>query len=247
MFIRLVIFITIVNVVYSIDYCDLKCKRGGKTYNHTMCLHPGCPLENSCAKMKQVPLTAEEREFIVHTHNKYRSIVAQGSVKGQPKSSKMFELVWDEELAKGAQCWANACKFEHDHCRKLPDEEVGQNIGMVGSTKSLAAVSGKQPLGTVIKHWYDEVKLVKPAVIKSFVSNSKYGHYTQLVWGTTKRVGCGRVFGYKSKGKKRKFNRVYLYCNYAEAGNWKKEAVYAQGKPCSGCNCSKKYKGLCKQ
>ena len=29
-------------------------------------------------------------------------------------SDDMMELVWDEELAVGAQLWANQCNFNHD-------------------------------------------------------------------------------------------------------------------------------------
>ena len=47
------------------------------------------------------------------------------------------------------------------------------------------------------------------------------GHYTQLVWATSTRIGCGGV-----KYRDGKFNKFYLVCNYGPTGNWLGEPLY---------------------
>jgi hypothetical protein len=53
------------------------------------------------------------------------------------------------------------------------------------------------------------------------------GHYTQLVWAQTAKVGCGFV----QYGK----NEQLLVCNYLPAGNTIGQKMYEQGSACSMC------------
>ncbi len=41
--------------------------------------------------------------------------------------------------------------------------------------------------------WYDEVELFPGTDIKHYKFKEKWGHYSQLVWATTKEVGCGFI------------------------------------------------------
>lgn len=47
------------------------------------------------------------------------------------------------------------------------------------------------------------------------------GHYTQLVWAKSTKIGCGIV-----KYKELFFNKKYLVCNYGPAGNYMDRPVY---------------------
>jgi hypothetical protein len=133
---------------------------------------------------------------VVAAHNRERDAV------GAPP------LVWDSSLAAGAQAWADHLartgQFAHS-----PDDPaappVGENIW--GGT-----ASRYQP-EAMVDLWIAEKKYFKPG---TFPANSTTGdvhdvsHYTQLVWSSSQRVGCG-----VSRGAREDI----LVCRYSRAGN----------------------------
>merc|ERR1719312_1880886 len=60
-----------------------------------------------------------EKQTIVQEHNKARQMLALGKVSGQPAALNMREMVWDEELSRIAQRWADQCMPGHDHRRNV--------------------------------------------------------------------------------------------------------------------------------
>ena len=60
-----------------------------------------------------------DKQAILHEHNKARQMLAQGKVGGQPAAMNMREMIWDEELARIAQRWADQCMPGHDHARNV--------------------------------------------------------------------------------------------------------------------------------
>ncbi|XP_040839221.1 peptidase inhibitor 16 isoform X2 [Ochotona curzoniae] len=60
------------------------------------------------------------------------------------------------------------------------------------------------------------------------------GHYTQVVWAKTERIGCGTHFCEKLEGVK-ETNIQILVCNYEPPGNVKGKRPYQEGTPCSQC------------
>ncbi|XP_046326882.2 uncharacterized protein LOC124111278 [Haliotis rufescens] len=169
---------------------------------HTACLKPS-PL------VKVSGVSEDEKKIIIDEHNRYRSIV-------QPTATNMLKVYWNEELALIAQAWASNCKVEHDAMgnRNIPGVyQIGQNWAMDyrNWTQSIAG-------------WHSEVK--------SFTYNGtnvpdEVGHYTQLVWADTTRVGCGFA----------KCNTTLFYvCNYAPAGNRGGYKIpYKKGTPAAEC------------
>lgn len=80
-------------------------------------------------------------------------------------------LKWDNKLATYAQKWSNKCNFEHS------DGPYGENLAL-----------GYPTWGSVINGWYSEVKdydYSKPGF------SMDTGHFTQLVWKETSKIGCG--------------------------------------------------------
>ena len=95
-----------------------------------------------------------------------------------------------------------------------------------------------------VTDWYEEVKDFTSNRIEPFQFSSATGHYTQLVWAETDRVGCGAT-SYKDG---RWFTTLYV-CNYGPNGNFLQGEMYKTGKACSACGqgyqCSAEYPGLC--
>ncbi|XP_068122066.1 peptidase inhibitor 16-like isoform X2 [Hyperolius riggenbachi] len=60
------------------------------------------------------------------------------------------------------------------------------------------------------------------------------GHYTQVVWASTERVGCGQKFCEKVDGFE-DGNMYLLVCNYEPPGNFEGQRPYESGPPCSAC------------
>ena len=60
-----------------------------------------------------------EKQSILQEHNRARQMLALGKVNGQPAAVNMREMVWDEELARIAQRWADQCMPGHDHRRNV--------------------------------------------------------------------------------------------------------------------------------
>lgn len=135
-------------------------------------------------------------ERVLTAHNRERSL------------SLSPPLVWDDALARGAQQWADhlARSGEFAHSPDAPGAvPVGENIW--GGTAARF-----QP-ESMVGLWVSEKRFFKPGV---FPDNSTSGrledvtHYTQLIWRSTRRVGCGLSRGPRDD---------ILVCRYASAGN----------------------------
>ena len=116
-------------------------------------------------------------------------------------------MMWDNALGAGAAAYAQQLamsgRFEHSdrHARR----GIGENLwmGSHGAFSPEAMVGG----------WASEKRWFVPG---TFPNNSRtgswedVGHYTQMIWPSTQRVGCALA----STGR-----IDYLVCRYATAGN----------------------------
>lgn len=91
-------------------------------------------------------------------------------------------LTWSDSLAKQAKAWASRCRFEHS------DSSTGENLY---ATSSLGLTDTKS-FTQAAQAWINEKRDY------SYASNTcapgkQCGHYTQVVWRDTLRVGCAAV------------------------------------------------------
>lgn len=117
-------------------------------------------------------------------------------------------LVWDEALARDARIYAfrmaKSGRFEHDQqLGRYPKQ--GENLFM--GTRTAYRYQ------EMVKGWVDERRQYRPGRFP-YVSKtgdwSAVGHYTQIIWPTTRRIGCATAFDQSND---------YLVCRYWPAGN----------------------------
>ncbi|XP_062838711.1 glioma pathogenesis-related protein 1 [Anolis carolinensis] len=176
----------------------------------------------------------EDEHFIqdcVEQHNNFRS-------KVNPLASNMRMMTWDSALAKTAKAWAKKCHFGHNIYLETPRKvhptftPVGENIW----TGSFSLFS----VGKALRDWYNEVNDY------TFESNSctkVCGHYTQIVWATSYKVGCAVQFCQRVTNTGIT-NGAHFVCNYGPAGNYPTKP-YKSGRPCSDCMGEKCIQNLC--
>ncbi|KAG0321794.1 hypothetical protein BGZ97_010356 [Linnemannia gamsii] len=81
-------------------------------------------------------------------------------------------LTWDTTSAKHGDNWLKACDFKHSHGK------YGENLA-----------AGYKDFPAAVQAWYDEVKdydFNNPGF------SGKTGHFTQVVWKSSKTLGCAK-------------------------------------------------------
>uniref|UniRef100_T1INS9 Cysteine-rich venom protein n=1 Tax=Strigamia maritima TaxID=126957 RepID=T1INS9_STRMM len=133
---------------------------------------------------------------------------------------------WSNELETIAQRWADQCKFDHDTNRQpLNFSSAGQNAFM----SSAVSLDVDPDVKLTVTRWYDERKLgFHDKDRAAYVFNPNTGHFTQVIWGSTKAIGCGFTV-YKAG----KIFEQLVVCNYGPAGNMLGDEVYKTGDPCN--------------
>lgn len=118
-------------------------------------------------------------------------------------------LQWDDALASDAADWGRelAERGDLEHAADDPDDEDPQGENLWLGTRG--AYTPEEMVGM----WAEEKKDFRPGIFPDNSRTGKFedvGHYTQLMWRATGRVGCALADG-----------RPYevLVCRYREAGN----------------------------
>ncbi|AWP09978.1 putative peptidase inhibitor 16 [Scophthalmus maximus] len=170
-------------------------------------------------------LNEEQEELLVELHNHYRGQVS-------PSASAMMPLRWDPSLKLIAEGHAAKCIWNHN-----PElEDTGEN---------LFAGTGSLDLREALEKWFLE-NLDYEFQNNSCDEDKMCGHYTQMVWADTHRVGCAFHLCNNMDGLE--WERVsFLVCNYYPAGNYEDERPYVEGDWCSRCpeNLQKCENNLC--
>ncbi|XP_057878896.1 glioma pathogenesis-related protein 1 [Melospiza melodia melodia] len=167
---------------------------------------------------------SRDPEFIklcVETHNTLRSGV-------NPPASNMLWMSWDPDLAKTAKAWAKKCLFKHNIYLKERGKVhpkfafAGENIW----TGSASAFTVKGALAA----WYGEVEFYD---YDTNACSRVCGHYTQVVWATSYKVGCAVQYCPTVQYISIR-NAAHFICNYGPPGNYPVKP-YKTGEACSEC------------
>ncbi|KAG5929274.1 hypothetical protein E4U42_006408 [Claviceps africana] len=129
-------------------------------------------------------------------------------------------LEWSDELAQWALNTAKTCVFEHD--MKQGTGNYGQNLASMGSTENIDGQEVRYIREAITNQWYNgEADIFNPFYGLTQPPSSvfmKIGHFTQLVWKGTQKVGCatvkcgaGTIFSMQSQ---------FSVCNYWPPGNY---------------------------
>jgi uncharacterized protein YkwD len=133
------------------------------------------------------PAVASSDREILEAHNAVRSRL------GVPP------LTWSNEMAAAARRWAKYLS-EHQLFYHKPDAPYGENLFMIIGRLA----SGSE----VVDRWAAEGSDYHPA---TNTCTGICGHYTQIVWRTTQRVGCAAAV--------RESRQVWV-CDYDPPGNY---------------------------
>jgi len=150
-----------------------------------------------------VPVSRQFEVRLLAAHNQERSAL------------KLPPMTWDPKLAAAARRWAAYLAGTHAlvHSTSDPSDPDPDGENLWGGT------SGFYSPEDMVGMWTRERSDFKP---DRFPNNSRsgrgeLGHYTQVVWRATTRIGCGVA----SDGED-----DFLVCRYKEAGNVLGERPY---------------------
>lgn len=136
-----------------------------------------------------------EAQAALDIHNKARKNVHIGN------------LEWSVELAKYAQEWADYLaannQFKHRPKTGKYTQLYGENI-FYGLGNDFTLLDASQS-------WYEEIKYFKKSIKITQSNWSQAGHYTQMVWQKSTKLGMGIA--------KAKNGKIYIVANYSPAGN----------------------------
>ncbi|KAF2294258.1 hypothetical protein GH714_008668 [Hevea brasiliensis] len=152
-----------------------------------------CLISQACLIL---PLNAQDSpQDYLNAHNQARAAVGVGP------------MTWDNKVAAFAQNYANQrardCNLVHSSNRPY-----GENLA-----KSSGGLSGKD----AVKLWVDE-KAFYDYNSNSCAAGKQCGHYTQVVWRNSVRLGCAKV--------KCNNGGTFIGCNYDPPGNFVGQKPY---------------------
>ncbi|OAA40044.1 putative effector 14 [Metarhizium rileyi] len=133
-------------------------------------------------------------------------------------------LEWDNDLAQSASTLANTCVFGHD--LKPGGGGYGQNIAAASTTDTSNGQESTQGSKAVTDMWYlGEIKFYANSFGRAnplqLPSDQQTGHFTQVVWKATTKLGCATVKcnpGTALRSDTKNYS-WYTVCNYKSPGN----------------------------
>jgi hypothetical protein len=169
------------------------------------------------AANQQANLSDAEVAEMLAMHNEFRRSVAQAESQRLGGTVVIPDLTWDSGLANMAQGWADQVIGLQNPPHSGQWVVAGENIYVgFGIGQSAAAA---------MEYWKGEQEFYHYSTNTCSAPPKKScGHYTQLVWSTSTRVGCGRVLWSADN-----LNYATWVCNYQSPGNIIGQLPYSVG------------------
>jgi pathogenesis-related protein 1 len=153
-------------------------------------------------------LTVHQQQQIVDAHNQYR------------KQVHVNRLEWSNELASVAQQWVLRLRNEHQ-CNMVHSNisGMGENLFWASAVRPSKGTTYSQNITPieVVDTWGDEKENYHHED-NSCERGQVCGHYTQLVWHNTIKVGCAMTACSDH-------SQIWS-CNYSPPGNFLGEKPY---------------------
>lgn len=136
------------------------------------------------------------RSSILKEHNKERQLL------------NIPDLIWSNELAEYAAEWALQLAEADAGIHHRDPDDFGENISWFSAAPD--------HISKGVSLWNEEKKYFKYKAIGN--DWAKSGHYTQVIWRNTERVGCGCAMGASGT--------FFFVCNYDPPGNYMGQKPY---------------------
>ncbi len=124
----------------------------------------------------------------------------------------LVTLVWDASISAVAQSWADGCHFMHSQ------GPYGENIYARSGNNVIASKD-------VVTSWASESPNYSYAN-NTCAANQQCGHYTQIVWAGSTKLGCGITRCSQNSPFQGSPNWEFWVCNYDPPGNYIGEKPY---------------------
>ena len=118
---------------------------------------------------------------------------------------QVVPMEWDDKLAAEAADWANHLVGLGYMTHSTGESGQGENIWM--------GTAGAFSYDVMLRDWVDEGRYFRAGQFPQISSTGDWrdvGHFTQMIWKDTRRVGCAVASG---------GGWDYLVCRYSSPGN----------------------------
>jgi len=158
-------------------------------------------------------LSDDEKEAFVRRHNHWRNQAALGTFYPETKASQMPRVFWDSELAEHSKNYSRLCVWRHSspYGFKHINYSYGENI----YASTVTGMSGTDLSNAAVDSWGKEYKDYNPI---NRTCSAVCGHYTQVVWETSVRIGCGVTECSDIEGLS--WGGTFTVCQYWPPGNY---------------------------
>jgi len=158
-----------------------------------------------------------DKKAALDAHNVIRKSLNAGLYLKQPKPRPAIPLYsWDKSLAESAKQYAQQCTWAHSNNRN----NAGENL--------FAGTYSNYDINTAVTSWAAE-RQYYDYTTNTCQTGKQCGHYTQIVWSNSERVGCGIAYCDSLKTPDNEFvmgSALMVVCQYGPAGNYFSQQPY---------------------